>query len=152
VRYQVLAMMSMKMAVFWDIVPCSLVNIDQCFRGTKLLWNVSQYLPDYTVQVPEDSHLDVQILLYKVHVTSCKCVRNKREVCINFTAIAKPLKTSEMFLGFNSLVLSYMDGNNVYLVQYLRGILEPSCISSHYLAILLKLTFFFLTNIKRSQT
>jgi hypothetical protein len=38
--------MSMKMAVFWDTELCSLVDIDQ-------------YLPDYMLQHPEDSHLHV---------------------------------------------------------------------------------------------
>jgi hypothetical protein len=43
--------MSMKMAVFWDVAPCSLVETDQ--------------LPDYTVQhnIPEDSHLQGLALL-----------------------------------------------------------------------------------------
>jgi hypothetical protein len=49
--------------VFWDVVPCSLVQIDQCFRGAyclqhqgpgdeggKLLWNVHRFLPDYMAQ------------------------------------------------------------------------------------------------------
>jgi hypothetical protein len=35
------------MVVFWDIVPCSLVNTDDW--GTKLLWNVGKYLHDYMV-------------------------------------------------------------------------------------------------------
>jgi hypothetical protein len=61
---------TMKMAVFWDVTPCSLVDTDQCFRGSyclhhhggvthhpdyggsKLLWNGSQYLQGYTVQHP----------------------------------------------------------------------------------------------------
>jgi hypothetical protein len=34
VRFQVLMVMSMKMAVFWDIAPCSLVHTDRRFRGT----------------------------------------------------------------------------------------------------------------------
>jgi hypothetical protein len=33
VRFDVLMVMSMKMAVFWDVAPCSLVDIDRCFRG-----------------------------------------------------------------------------------------------------------------------
>jgi hypothetical protein len=61
----------MKMAVFWDVALYSLVDTDWCFRGafflhhqsdeslydpdgvgSKLLWNVSWYLPDYTVIYP----------------------------------------------------------------------------------------------------
>jgi hypothetical protein len=29
-RFKVLTVVSMKTTVFWDIVPCSLVEIDQC--------------------------------------------------------------------------------------------------------------------------
>jgi hypothetical protein len=49
----------MKMTVFWNIAPCSLVEIDWSFtgvycllhsgRGSKHLWNVGQ-LPEYTAQ------------------------------------------------------------------------------------------------------
>jgi hypothetical protein len=39
VRFQVLTATSMNMAVFWDVVPSSLVDIDRCFRGAYLLNN-----------------------------------------------------------------------------------------------------------------
>jgi hypothetical protein len=50
----------MKTAVFWDAAPCSVVNIDRCFReaycpddgGSKILQNVGEYLPEYTTQHP----------------------------------------------------------------------------------------------------
>jgi hypothetical protein len=32
-RFQVFTMASMKMTAFWDIAPCSLVEVDWCFRG-----------------------------------------------------------------------------------------------------------------------
>jgi hypothetical protein len=37
VRFQVLTATSMKMAVLWDVAPCSLVEIDQRFRGDSCL-------------------------------------------------------------------------------------------------------------------
>jgi hypothetical protein len=37
VRFQVLTVMSMKMTVFWDVTPYSLVDIDRRFRGTCCL-------------------------------------------------------------------------------------------------------------------
>jgi hypothetical protein len=53
------------MAVFWDIALCTLVDIDQCFRGaycvhhqvlddggSKYLCNVSQHVSDYMAQCP----------------------------------------------------------------------------------------------------
>jgi hypothetical protein len=55
----------MKMTVFWDVAPCSLVEVDWLLRGSfdlhhyrpddggsKLLWNVGHLLPDFTVQHP----------------------------------------------------------------------------------------------------
>jgi hypothetical protein len=36
-RFQILTAASMKMRAFWDIAPCSLVGIDQCFRRTAYI-------------------------------------------------------------------------------------------------------------------
>jgi hypothetical protein len=56
-----------KIAVFWDVAPYSLVEIYRRFRGvyclfhqgdddddggSKHLWNVGEFLPDYTAQHP----------------------------------------------------------------------------------------------------
>jgi hypothetical protein len=35
-RFQVVTALSLKMAVFWDVAPCSLVEIDQRFRDAFL--------------------------------------------------------------------------------------------------------------------
>jgi hypothetical protein len=40
----------MKIAVFWVVAPCSLVEPDD--GGSKDLWNVGKLLPDYTVLQP----------------------------------------------------------------------------------------------------
>jgi hypothetical protein len=66
--FQVLTASSMKMTVVWDVVPCSLVEVEQRFRGarclhhqgdddpndggSKHLRNVGKLLPDYTAQHP----------------------------------------------------------------------------------------------------
>jgi hypothetical protein len=47
----------MKMAVFWDVAPCNLVDIARSFIGVYLITlmieaKVKQYLPEYTVQHP----------------------------------------------------------------------------------------------------
>jgi hypothetical protein len=52
----------MKMAVFWVVAPCSLVEVYQRFRGPCCLhhqgdpsfhpWNVGKLLPDYTELQP----------------------------------------------------------------------------------------------------
>jgi hypothetical protein len=56
VRFQVLTAASMKMAVLWVVVPCTLVEVYRRFRGTCCLhhqvWNVGKLLPDYTAQQP----------------------------------------------------------------------------------------------------
>jgi hypothetical protein len=59
-RLQVLKETSMRMAVFCDFGPCSPLDTDRHFRGdggSKHLWNVGQYRPDYTAHIPEDNHL-----------------------------------------------------------------------------------------------
>jgi hypothetical protein len=61
VRFHVLAASIMKMTVFWDAAPCSLIEIYRRFRGvthrpddgsSKHLWNISQILWHYTVKYP----------------------------------------------------------------------------------------------------
>jgi hypothetical protein len=39
VGFEVLTVVSMKMAVFWVVAPCSLVKVYQCFRGPYCLQN-----------------------------------------------------------------------------------------------------------------
>jgi hypothetical protein len=51
IRFQDLVAASMKMTVFWDVAPYSLVQTDRHFGGAYL-WNVGQFLPDYMVQYP----------------------------------------------------------------------------------------------------
>jgi hypothetical protein len=36
-RFQVFTAMRMKTTPFWDILPCSLIGVDQCFRGVYCL-------------------------------------------------------------------------------------------------------------------
>jgi hypothetical protein len=38
-RFKVLTAVSMKMAVFWDVAPCSLVEVHRHFRGPCCLHN-----------------------------------------------------------------------------------------------------------------
>jgi hypothetical protein len=73
VGFEVLTAVSMKIAVFWVVAPCSRVEVFQSFRGAcwrhhpdymggrkylpdvggrKRLWNVVKLLPDYTVLQP----------------------------------------------------------------------------------------------------
>jgi hypothetical protein len=43
---------SMKVAVFWVVTLCSLVEVYQHFRGSKYLWNVNKLLADYMALQP----------------------------------------------------------------------------------------------------
>jgi hypothetical protein len=47
VGFEVLTAVSMKIAVFWVVAPCSAID-----GGSKDLWNVGKLLPDYTVLQP----------------------------------------------------------------------------------------------------
>jgi hypothetical protein len=68
VRLQVLTEANMKMAVFWDVAPCSLVEIDWHFRGAYCLHNQGDAYSEGTSEtsvnfneatprnIPEDYH------------------------------------------------------------------------------------------------
>jgi hypothetical protein len=53
----------MKMAVFWDVALCSLVDTDQCFRGITMMEAITSYETSVNIyqttqcNIPEDSHL-----------------------------------------------------------------------------------------------
>jgi hypothetical protein len=49
VEIQVLTAASTKMIIFWDVVPCSLTHRPDD-GGSKHLWNVGKFLPDYMAQ------------------------------------------------------------------------------------------------------
>jgi hypothetical protein len=55
-RLRILMVESMKVAVFWNVVPCSLMESDQRLKGACCLHpqGITQFLSGY---VPEDSHL-----------------------------------------------------------------------------------------------
>jgi hypothetical protein len=58
---QLIPMFRMKITVFWNIVPCSLVENNWSFRGAYGCHHqgISQFLLNYMAQcsIPEDSHL-----------------------------------------------------------------------------------------------
>jgi hypothetical protein len=56
----------MKITIFWDVTPCSLVDRYQSFGGTcclslqentVLFWNVGTYLQNYMYHISEDGDL-----------------------------------------------------------------------------------------------
>jgi hypothetical protein len=49
VRFQVLMVTGISVAVFWHVAPCSLVDINLCFRGAYCFHHQGNH--------PEDSHL-----------------------------------------------------------------------------------------------
>jgi hypothetical protein len=89
-------------AVFWVVAPCSLVEINQRFRGpcclvrpddgdSKDLWNVGKFLPDYTVLQPRrqpssySPPWEPQILVCKENAAiNCITVQHKKFIPVNF--------------------------------------------------------------------
>jgi hypothetical protein len=41
-----------KKKAFWDLTPCSLMEVDRHFRGAYFFWNVGLLLRDYTAPYP----------------------------------------------------------------------------------------------------
>jgi hypothetical protein len=80
-RFQVLTAASMKMAVSWDVVPYSLVEVYRRFRGdcclhhqgthrphkgdSKHLYNVCKLIPDYTAQHPRRQSTSVSVIIFQ---------------------------------------------------------------------------------------
>jgi hypothetical protein len=66
-RFQVLTAASMKMTVFWDFAPCSLVEIDRRFRGALMMEAAStsetsvNFYETTRRNIPEDRHLHLDI-------------------------------------------------------------------------------------------
>jgi hypothetical protein len=56
---------SMKMAVFWVVVPCSLVEVYRRFRGACCLHHqgVGKLLPDYMAQQPRKEPSSIRVIL-----------------------------------------------------------------------------------------
>jgi hypothetical protein len=105
----------MKMAVFWDVAPCSLVKTDGSFRGayclhhcpddggSKHLWNIGQFLSDYMCNIPEDSHL---------HTHCCENLKSHIYYCVH-KSVTRPcfesvhtLKSYFLKINFNIILTS----------------------------------------------
>jgi hypothetical protein len=59
------------MTILWDVAPCSLAETD--YRsddgGNKYLWNVGQFLRDYTAQHPRRQRDRTQYYLCHIRAT-----------------------------------------------------------------------------------
>jgi hypothetical protein len=88
VRLGILMVASIKMPVFWDGEPCSVVEIDWCFRGayclhhwsndlcpddgdSKHLWNTGQFTSDYMVQEPWRESSSVNFVTHSYNIRTC---------------------------------------------------------------------------------
>jgi hypothetical protein len=68
---------NMKMAIFWDVAPCSLVDTDKCFRGAYFLHHqgdVGQYLPDYTTHNPRRQPYVVTLVTFNLYLNFIRFV------------------------------------------------------------------------------
>jgi hypothetical protein len=68
VRFQILTATSMKMTVFWDVAPCSLVDNDRRYRGAYCLHHQGQFLPGYTAH----HLLNIYSIIIKYDVITCR--------------------------------------------------------------------------------
>jgi hypothetical protein len=78
-RFQVLTAASMKFKVFWDVLPCSQIDVDRRFRGACCLHHqgaerTSETSIDIDLTtwqyIPEDFELHVSITFYVIAVIS----------------------------------------------------------------------------------
>jgi hypothetical protein len=91
VGFEVLTAVSTKMAVFWVVAPCSLVEFYQRFRGpddggSKDLWNTGKLLPDYTALQPRRQPSSINVftrttIYNKQHSENTESLTNS--LCIN---------------------------------------------------------------------
>jgi hypothetical protein len=85
VRFQVLTEASMKMAVFWVIAQCSLVEVYRRFRGadvgsSKHLRIVGIFLPDYTAQQPRRQPSSESSIDELVGMDKCSNIHSTRSL------------------------------------------------------------------------
>jgi hypothetical protein len=67
-----------KKAAFWDVVPCSLIEVDQRFKGSYCLWNVG-LLQDYKMLYRRKCHL---------HTHCCENLKSHRiSIICNFCVL-----------------------------------------------------------------
>jgi hypothetical protein len=98
-RFQVLTAAGTKMTVFWDVTPCSLIEIFRRFRGSYLpdyggskhIWNVIRFLRATRRNIPEDSHPHdwnkFQNLQFSWETfSSCKSI-NKQDCCVDGSCV-----------------------------------------------------------------
>jgi hypothetical protein len=83
VTFQGLTAAIMKITVFWDVVPCSLVEIDRRFRGTYCLHHQSNHCPS-TLSAPVLSKA-IRTLLY---VTLPRRPNTHRDVSVRMCSTA----------------------------------------------------------------
>jgi hypothetical protein len=80
--FQVISAAKMKMTVSWDVTPCNLVEINQCFievvhhfsgrpddSGSKHLRNIGRFLQDYLAHHPTRQLSSCVLLLYLCGLT-----------------------------------------------------------------------------------
>jgi hypothetical protein len=94
---------TVKRFVFWVVAPCSLVDTDRLFRGaychcpddggSKFLWDVGQYLPEYTAQQPRKQ------LSLNVQQTDRTCLRFEVLVVVKMSIVDFWVMTSYHLAG-----------------------------------------------------
>jgi hypothetical protein len=92
VRFQVLTVANMKMTVFWDIAPCSVLEVYHPDNGgSKHLWNISKLLPDYiTSQKTQITYMT------EIHTVVLKMIHTERTQTMKMIKALKVLAVVKM--------------------------------------------------------
>lgn len=92
VRFKVVTAVTMKNAVFWDVMACSLIENCQCFRWTQsttLNMETHKFSPDYT-----DSHPRINVFLLMLsYIQNTECARHRKHYFVDFI-IKNSIKSS----------------------------------------------------------
>jgi hypothetical protein len=99
VTYQILISTSMKMVVFWDVVPCSIVGSDQCFRGCCCL-----YHQGVIAQMKEA--VSSSVMLVRLYQTTW-CIIPEDIHLISVSSISKLKTRSQLFCPSFLMIMMY---------------------------------------------
>jgi hypothetical protein len=119
VRFQVLMAASMNVIIFWDVAPYSLVEIYRRFRCTYCLWNVGQFLSDYTAQKSRRQSSLCAFLISPVHATYTAHVILLYLIILKlFNSICTCVWNAYNFV----CTLSIRNGGSCYIKLYLENV------------------------------
>jgi hypothetical protein len=128
-----------KMAVFWNVATYSLVDIDRRFRrDSRLLWNVSQYLPDYMVQHHFYISIKRRLISARLHSATSQntaifilvAVRTWN-ITIRNSILDSILKFRQKYILNNYDLVTYWKIKHLQMLQQTKLLTSCANVSSH---------------------